>query len=193
MNRGKKVIVAVTGASGAIYARQILDKLLNLGDQVEEVALIVSSNGKKVWEYELDNADYIQYPVNKFENDDFFSPCASGSSNYSAMVVIPCSMGTLGRISNGISDNLICRSADVMLKERRTLIVVPRESPLSLVHLRNMKLFAQAGGIICPANPSFYFKPGSIEELISTFTDRVLQLAGFNLQTQKWQEKCNKE
>ncbi|MDP4224940.1 MAG: UbiX family flavin prenyltransferase [Bacteroidota bacterium] len=181
-----KIIVGITGASGAIYARNLLEQLGKFSDQLEEVSVIFSENAKKVWSYELDSDSSQSLPFPVYENTDFFAPMASGSARFDAMIICPCSMGTLGKIAHGIADNLIVRSADVMLKERRKLILVPRECPYNLIHLENMKSITLAGGIIAPANPSFYSKPGSIEELVGTVTHRVLELAGFSLETYRW-------
>lgn len=182
----KKVAVAVTGASGSVYAKVLLDTLVKLKDQIEEVSVVYSANAKTVWQLELGNEDYTTYPFRVFEKNDFMSPIASGSSNYGALIVCPCSMGTLGRIANGISDDLVTRAADVMLKERRKLILVARETPLNLIHISNMKIITEAGGIICPATPSFYSKPKTLEDIAATVTNRVLELAGFELNTFRW-------
>jgi polyprenyl P-hydroxybenzoate and phenylacrylic acid decarboxylases len=123
----KKIVVGITGASGAIYAKSLLEKLTSLSNL--QVAVVMSENAKTVWEYELENKDYEQYRVQYFATNDFMAPFASGSSSYQALVICPCSMGTIGRIAAGISDNLITRCADVMLKERRSLICVARDTP----------------------------------------------------------------
>jgi len=185
----RKLIVAVTGASGAIYAKNLLDKLLKLKDKVSKVALLLSNNGKSVWKHELGNESYANYPYQQFDVNDFFAPVASGSCDFSSMVIIPCSMGTLGRIANGASDNLIIRAADVMLKEKRKLILVTRETPLNLIHIENMKKITLAGGVILPASPSFYSKPNTIEELVNTITERVLSLVGIEDERYKWGDK----
>jgi 4-hydroxy-3-polyprenylbenzoate decarboxylase len=117
---------------------------------------------------------------------DFTAPFASGSGQYKTMITIPCSMGTLGRIASGISNDLITRAADVILKERRKLICVVRDTPFNLIHIRNMETITLAGGIICPASPSFYSKPKTLEEVAATVVDRVLDLAGFNISTFRW-------
>ena len=182
----KKVAVAVTGASGSVYAKVLLDTLVKLKDQIEEVSVVFSANAKTVWQLELGNEDFEKYPFRVYEKNDFMSPIASGSSNYGVLIICPCSMGTLGRIANGISDDLVTRAADVMLKERRKLILVARETPLNLIHITNMKSVTEAGGIICPATPSFYSKPKTIEELAATVTNRVLELAGFELNAFRW-------
>jgi 4-hydroxy-3-polyprenylbenzoate decarboxylase len=181
-----KIVIAITGASGAIYAKQVLDKLLAMKGQWDELAVIMTENAKAVWKTELANEDYEQYAVNFYSQGDFNAPFASGSGQYNIMIVIPCSMGTLGRIAAGISNDLITRAADVVLKERRKLICVARDTPYNLIHIRNMETITLAGGIICPATPSFYSKPATIEELAATVTDRVLDLAGFDISTFRW-------
>ena len=120
------------------------------------------------------------------KTDDFNAPFASGSGQFDTMIIIPCSMGTLGRIASGISNDLISRAADVILKERRKLICVVRDTPYNLIHIRNMETITLAGGIICPAAPSFYSKPTSIEQVAATVVDRVLDLAGFDIKTFRW-------
>jgi 4-hydroxy-3-polyprenylbenzoate decarboxylase len=182
----KKIAIGITGASGAIYAKVLLDKLLALPEV--EVALVMSQNAKDVWKYELNNEDYSKLPVKVYDILDYFAPFASGSSSYEAFVICPCSMGTLGRIANGISDNLICRAADVMLKERRKLICVVRDTPYNLVHIENMKRATEAGAIICPASPSFYSLPKNFEELAGTVVDRVISLLGIDIKTFRWSE-----
>jgi flavin prenyltransferase len=187
MNK-KKVIVGITGASGSVYAKLLLEKLTYLSDQTESVGLVMSDNARKVWEHELGNDSYRDFSFTCFEKNDFNAPFASGSARYETMIICPCSMGTLARIASGISNDLITRAADVILKERRRLILVTRDTPLSLIHINNMKTLSEAGGIICPASPSFYSRPRTIEELASTVVDRVLDLAGFELKTFRWNE-----
>lgn len=182
-----KVAVGVTGASGAIYAKVLLERLSQMKDSVE-VSVVMSDNAATVWEHELGNKDYKQLPFTFRDKNDFMAPFASGSSSYSALIICPCSMGTLGRIAGGISNDLITRAADVMLKERRKLICVVRETPYNLVHLRNMTTVTEAGGIICPATPSFYSQPQTIEEVADTVIQRVLQLAGFDPNGYRWGE-----
>ncbi|OIP05531.1 MAG: 3-octaprenyl-4-hydroxybenzoate carboxy-lyase [Bacteroidetes bacterium CG2_30_32_10] len=182
----KKIIVGVTGASGAIYAKSLINKLQTIDNQVDDCGIIFSENAKKVWEYELGNKYYHQFPYKIYAPDDFFAPFASGSAKYDAMIICPCTMGTLGRISNGISNDLLTRAADVMLKEKKKLILVTREMPFNLIHIENLKKITLAGGIICPASPSFYSKPSTIDELIDTVIDRVLDLAGFDISTFRW-------
>jgi 4-hydroxy-3-polyprenylbenzoate decarboxylase len=191
MNR--KIIVAVTGASGAIYAKLLLDKLQQLNSQVQEVGVVMSDNAKEVWRVELDNEDYKNYPFKFYSKTDFNAPFASGSARFDTMVVVPCSMGTLGRIAGGISDDLISRAADVILKERRKLILVARDAPLNLIHIRNMETVTLAGGIICPAVPSFYSKPTTIEEVAMTVVSRVIDLIGLDSESYRWGSQRNPE
>jgi 4-hydroxy-3-polyprenylbenzoate decarboxylase len=187
-----KILLAITGASGAIYSKLILEKLLAAKDQWQEISVVMSKNAKEVWKTELGNEEYTNYPVNFFEKFDFNAPFASGSAKYNIMIVAPCSMGTLGRIANGISDDVITRAADVILKERRKLILMVRETPYNLIHIQNMEKVATAGGIICPATPSFYSRPQTIEEVAYTVVDRILDLAGINIATYRWGEKNKK-
>jgi 4-hydroxy-3-polyprenylbenzoate decarboxylase len=190
MNHSKiKLIVGVTGASGAIYAKVLLDSLLQYKDQLQEVAVLFSDTAKGVWTYELGDSDYTKLPYSFYEKDDFYSPVASGSAGFDSMIICPCSMGTLGRIAAGISNDLMTRAADVMLKERRKLILVARETPLSLIHINSMKTITEAGGIICPAMPSFYSKPDTMERLAATVTNRALTLAGIKVDGFRWGEK----
>ncbi len=184
-----KIAVAVTGASGSIYSKVLLDKLQQLKGQVAEVSLVWSDNAFTVWQHELGNGDYKKYPFKVWDKNDFMAPFASGSSSYSALIICPCSMGTLGRIAGGISNDLVTRAADVMLKERRKLICVVRETPYNLVHLKNMTTVTEAGGIVCPATPSFYSKPANIEEVAYTVIHRVLQLSGLQVDGYRWNEK----
>jgi 4-hydroxy-3-polyprenylbenzoate decarboxylase len=184
-----KVIVAITGASGSIYAKVLLARLQVLNDQVEEVGVVMSDNAKQVWEFEMGDSDYKKIPFRFFGKSDFNAPFASGSARFNTMIICPCSMGTMARIATGISNDLITRAADVILKERRKLILVTRDTPLSLIHINNMKTVTEAGGIICPASPSFYSHPKNFDDLASTVVDRVLDLAGFQLSTFRWNEK----
>jgi flavin prenyltransferase len=181
-----KIAVAVTGASGAIYARLLLDKLLLLKAQWTEVSVVLTENARQVWATELENDDYQKYPFRFFDQQDFQAPFASGSGQYGVMIIIPCSMGTMGRIATGVSSDLITRAADVMLKERRRLICVVRENPYNLIHIRNMETVTMAGGIICPASPSFYSKPKTLEEAAATVVDRVIDLANLDSSSFRW-------
>ncbi|MFM2362755.1 MAG: hypothetical protein RLZZ316_1657 [Bacteroidota bacterium] len=184
-----KIVVAVTGASGAIYAKLLIDKLFAIKDQWHELSLVFTPNAKEVWKTELGNDAYNNYPVKFYEQNNFLAPFASGSGNYNIMLIAPCSMGTLGRIATGISNDLITRAADVVLKERRKLICLVRETPYNLIHIKNMETVTMAGGIICPATPSFYSRPKTIEEAVATVTDRVLDLSGLAINTYRWGNK----
>ncbi len=178
----RKIVVAVTGVSGKV----LFKKLLEIKDQLDEIALVFSANAQEIWKYELNEDFKPVYPFKLYRKDDFYAPFASGSSTFNTMIISPCSMGTLGRIAHGISDDLITRAADVMLKERRKLILVPRETPFSLIHIENMKTITLAGGIICPAIPSFYSNPETIEQAVETVVERILNLAGFNIDSFRW-------
>lgn len=182
----QKIVVAITGASGSIYAKLLLTKLLQMKAQVAELSLVMTDNAKQVWETELGDGSYGTFNVKQYSKNDFTAPFASGSGQYNTMIIIPCSMGTLGRIANGISDDLITRAADVILKERRKLICVARETPYSLVHIKNMEAITLAGGIICPATPSFYSKPSTVEEVAATVVDRVIDLCGLQHTSFRW-------
>jgi len=181
-----KIVVAVTGASGSIYAKILLDKLVALKAQWDAVSVVMTENAKEVWRTELGNESYQDHTLPFFSQKDFSAPFASGSGKYNTMILIPCSMGTLGRIATGISSDLITRAADVVLKERRKLICVVRDTPYNLIHIRNMETVTLAGGIICPATPSFYSRPSTIEEVAATVVDRVLDLAGLDISTFRW-------
>ncbi len=184
-----KIVVAITGASGSVYSKLLLKKLCDIKDQWSALGIVITDNAKTIWQTELGNDSYSTFDADYYTKHDFMAPFASGSGNYDTMIIIPCSMGMLGRIAAGISDDLISRAADVILKERRKLICVIRETPYSLVHLRNMETVTLAGGIICPATPSFYSKPQTIEDAASTVVDRVLDLAGLYINTFRWGEK----
>jgi len=205
----RKIIVAITGASGAIYAVKLLERLRGLPgagamqaeDQQEqaehsrrvpeppaEIAVILTGNAEEIMHYETGTGYTPSGNEKLWNNNDFNAPFASGSSSYDTMIICPASMGMVGRIAHGVSDDLITRAADVMLKERRRLILVPRETPYSLIHINNMKLLTEAGAVICPATPSFYSRPQTIDELVMTVIDRVLTLAGFNIETYRWNE-----
>jgi len=181
-----KIVVAITGASGSVYAKLLLEKLQAIKEQWDELAIVMTENAKQVWETELGNEDYKSLPLKSYSTTDFTAPFASGSGKFNTMIIVPCSMGTLGRIATGVSNDLITRAADVILKERRKLICVIRDTPYNLIHIRNMETITLAGGIICPATPSFYSKPSTIEEAAMTVVDRVLDLAGLDIKTFRW-------
>lgn len=182
-----KIVVAVTAASGAIYARQLVEQL-NACECVERIALIFSDKAQAVAA-----AEGVEIPLSDkttlYETNDMFASPASGSARWDAMVVIPSSVGTIGRVASGISQTLIERAADVMLKERRRLIFVVRETPLSLIHLRNMTTLTEAGAVILPAAPSFYSRPHDIEALCRTVVERVVALLGIDAPHYEWGEE----
>ena len=183
-----KIIVAIGGSSGSIYAKILLDRLKVIVNQTEAIGVVMSDNAIYNWELEIGPWSKDEYPFTFYNKMDFMAPFASGSAKYEVMLICPCSMGLLGRIAAGISTDLTTRAADVILKERRKLIVVTREMPLSLIHIRNMETVTLAGGIICPATPSFYGKPSTIEEVAGTVIDRVLDLSGLDWKSNRWGE-----
>lgn len=183
-----KIIVAIGGSSGSIYAKILLDRLKVIVNQTEAIGVVMSDNAIYNWELEIGPWSKDEYPFTFYNKMDFMAPFASGSAKYEVMLVCPCSMGLLGRIAAGISTDLTTRAADVILKERRKLIVVTREMPLSLIHIRNMETVTLSGGIICPATPSFYGKPSTIEEVAGTVIDRVLDLSGLDWHSFRWGE-----
>lgn len=186
MQHNRKIVIAITGASGAVYPQRLIHKLLRIKEQWSALAVVATDNAKEVWRIETGEFFTEQNGVDYYHKNDFSAPFASGSGKYDTMIIIPCSMGTLGRVANGISNDLIARAADVILKERRKLICVVRETPYNLIHIKNMEKIVLAGGITCPATPSFYSVPKSIEEVIDTVVDRVLDLAAFDIKTYRW-------
>jgi flavin prenyltransferase len=184
----KKIAIAITGASGSIYAKLLLQKLEQLKEQITELSLVITDNAKQVWQTELGDDNYNNFTARYFSTKDFTAPFASGSAKYDALIICPCSMGTLGRIASGVSNDLITRGADVMLKERKKLILVIRDTPYNLIHIRNMETVTLAGGIICPASPSFYSKPQTIEQAAATVVDRVIDLVGLEHKSFRWSE-----
>jgi 4-hydroxy-3-polyprenylbenzoate decarboxylase len=174
----RKIVVGITGASGAPYAKRVLSVLAARTDV--EVGVCISSTAPEVWQLECggDLRESIPFPL--WGIRDFKAPFASGSAGWHGMIIVPCSMGTAARIAHGISDTLLTRAADVMLKERRTLVVVPRETPLSVIHLENLTTLARAGAVVMPAMPSFYGKPQSIDALLDTVVGRALDQLGLD-------------
>lgn len=181
-----KLVVAVSGATGAPYARKLLDFLAEHGPAAGVTAdLVFTTTGKQVWAQEIGGAP--RYPFKTWSNMDFTAPFASGSSQYDAMVVIPCSAGALSRIAYGLSIDLVGRAADVMLKERKRLLLVLRETPLSLVHARAITQVIEAGAVVMPASPSFYSGARTVDELVGTVVARVLDRLGLpNDLMQRW-------
>jgi 4-hydroxy-3-polyprenylbenzoate decarboxylase len=173
-----KILVAVTGASGAIYAKRLLDALsvAHESDSTLEVVVCFSTNGRVVWQHEIGGEP--SHGFREFANDDFACSFASGSALWHAVVAVPCSVGRVGRIAGGMADDLIARAADVALKERRKLILVVRETPLSLIHLENLLTVARAGAIVLPAAPSFYTRPTTVDAVVDTVVARVLDQLG---------------
>lgn len=182
----QNIILAITGASGSLYAKLLVRELQKYQDQLGQVACLFSKNATGIWQHELGEKPDLPSFIKRYKLNDFHSPLASGSSDYNTMIVCPCSMGTLGRIAAGTSDDLLLRAADVMLKEKRKLILVARETPFSLIHLRNMTTLAEAGATIIPAIPSFYSKPGTVEELAMTVVERILVHAGIKGDRFEW-------
>lgn len=180
-----KIIVAVTGASGSLYAQRLFDRLHELRSQIDEVCVVFSQTAKDVWQCEMPSTPNL-YDFMEYADTDFFAPIASGSAKYDAMVVCPCSVGTMGRIAHGTAETLVTRAADVMLKERRKLILAVRETPFSLIHIKNMELITLAGGIICPANPSFYSRPQAVADVCDTVIDRIIDLLGLENNCFRW-------
>ena len=180
-----RVVVAITAASGAIYARQLL-KMLIESAEVERIALIYSENAQAVVAHEGEEMPSCSEKIELFANDNLFASPASGSACWDAMVVVPSSVGTIGRVASGVSQTLIERAADVMLKERRRLIFVVRETPYSLIHLRNMTTLTEAGAVILPATPSFYSRPQDIDALCRTVTERVMAMLGLSGERYEW-------
>lgn len=180
----KKIVIAVTGASGSIYAQRLLQRLATFPDI--EVGVVLSSNAADVWQHELGTPPEIPFPV--YNLRDYRAPFASGSAQYGHMVIVPCSMGTLGRIAAGISDDLIGRAADVVLKERRQLICVVRDTPLNLIHIENMRTLTLAGGTILPAVPSFYSHPQTVEAVADTVVFRIIDQLGLDSGSFRWGE-----
>ena len=182
-----KLLVAITGASGALYAQRLLD---NLDARRHELHVVLSHYAHQVIAEELPGGLRLPEGARSHALKSMNAPFASGSNPPDAMVVIPCTMGTLGRIAHGYSEDVLLRAADVVLKEKRKLILVPRETPLSLVHLKNMELLLLAGATILPANPSFYAGPKTIQEVVDTVVARVLDHLGL---AQKLVARWNEE
>jgi len=172
----KRIIIGITGASGSLYARLLAGRLLAAGGV--DLTVIATDNGLKVMRYE-DNADWLRDPrITLCDNGDLFAAPASGSARFEAMAVVPASMGTVGRLAAGAGDGLLARAADVMLKERRRLVVCPREAPLHTIHLRALTALSECGAVICPLAPPFYTRPADIEALCGAVVDRLCALLG---------------
>lgn len=186
----KNLIVAITGAGGALYAKTLLQLLPDLQQegQIYKVGIVLSKNAYNVWKWEFgeDFSTPKALRCSIYLDDDFFAEMASGSGTYSDMLICPCSMGTLARIANGISDSLITRAADVMLKERRCLVLAIRETPLNLIHLRNMTQLTEAGAIVAPLSPGLYDKPQDLNELAQTMVKKLLSLINISTDAYRW-------
>ncbi len=183
-----RVIVAITAASGAIYARQVVELLL-ADASVEKIAIIYSRNARDVVAYEGVSIPESDRRVVICDNDDMFASVASGSAEWDSMVIVPCSVGTASRIAMGLSDSLIGRAADVMLKERRRLLLVVRETPLSLIHLRNLTALTEAGAIVMPASPSYYNRASTIDDLAMSVSRRAVSMIGCAGGVEPWEGK----
>jgi len=182
----KKIVLGISGASGSIYAKRLMEKLSSVNDL--DVGVVMSPNAILNWEIEIGKFDPDFFPFTFYDKDDFDAPFASGSAGYKYMIVAPCSMGTLSKIACGHSNDLMTRAADVILKEKRKLILVCRETPLSLIHIDNMRQVTLAGGMIMPASPSFYSQPQNIEDMVDTVVDRVIDQCDINQETYRWGE-----
>ena len=194
MSTPTRVILGITGASGVLYGLRSLEKLVHLADEIQVIA---SANVQDIIRTELDDhaptIEAFLEQLGTFKADvhvcnpkSYFEPPASGSYRHCGMLIAPCSMGTLGRIAAGTSDDLMCRAADVCLKERRKLVLLARETPLSLIHLRNMTAVTEAGAIVLPACPSFYHKPSTLVDAIDTVVDRALAQLGLPTASKEW-------
>jgi 4-hydroxy-3-polyprenylbenzoate decarboxylase len=188
----RKIVVGITGASGAPYARRLLallEERVRVRDDVE-IGVCMSQTAPEVWRVECggDLRDSIGFPI--WGARDYGAPFASGSAGWHAMAIVPCSMGTAARVAHGISDTLLTRAADVMLKERRTLVVVPRETPLSVIHLENLASLARAGAVVLPAMPSFYGGPATLEQALDTVVARLMDHLGLDHDlVRRWGER----
>ena len=187
----RKIVVGITGASGAIYARSVVEALLSArAREPIAIAAVLSRTAPEVWTHELGSelrGWLASKDVPVFDGRDYRAPFASGSAGWDAMVIVPCSMSTLAKVAHGLSDDLLTRAADVMLKERRRLVLVPRETPLSVIHIENMLSVARAGAVMLPAVPSFYGKPTTIDEVVGTVVARVLDHLGVqNDHARRW-------
>lgn len=181
----EKIIVGITGASGSVYGYKLIQRLLTL-PEVTEIAVVFSATGRQVWDFELNLPLPEHDKIKVYRPDDLFAPPASGSAAYSAMIIAPCSMGSCGKLASGVSDNLLTRAADVMLKEKRPLVLMFRESPLSRVHLQNLLNLSDAGAIIAPASPFFYHHPQTQDDLLDALVSRLICWAGLGEPDVKW-------
>jgi 4-hydroxy-3-polyprenylbenzoate decarboxylase len=180
-----KLVIAATGASGTLYLHRLLHQI---DAAAHEVHLVMSSHAKQVAAQEMDGFD-VPARIEQHADNDLNVPFVSGSSRFDAMVVVPCSMATMGRIASGCSDSALLRAADVFLKERRKLIIVPRETPWNLIHARNVVTLLEAGAVVLPAVPSFYSRPASVADVVDTVVWRILDQLGLpSSRAYRWQE-----
>jgi len=178
-------ILAITGASGSIYAQKMIE-ILAQQNKPHRIRIIFSEQGEKVWNFEVNQKIPTCEEIKILSNQDLFADIASGSSGYDRMLILPCSMGTLGRIANGISSDLITRAADVMLKEKKRLILCVREAPYNRIHLENMLKANIAGADIFPLSPFFYNHPLSLEDSIKTLANRIADFAELDSDSYTW-------
>ena len=189
----KSLVIGISGASGSPYAKRLIDILQADPRLGVDISIVVSSTAQEVWEHEV-GGQIEDLGLKVYGGRDYTAPFASGSSVCDAMVIVPCSMSCVARIAYGISDNLLTRAADVVLKERRKLVLVPRETPYSSVHLENMLKLSQLGATVLPASPSFYGKPDSIEAVLDTVVGRLLDHLGFDHKlVKRWGPDINLE
>lgn len=181
----RSIAIGIAGASGSIYAKDLIIKL-KAASAPAQLHIIMSDNAKINWELELPGEKIEDFGIPVYDNRNFNAPSASGSAMVDTLVICPCSMGLIGRIAHGISDDVLSRAADVILKEKRKLILVFREMPLSSIHLRNLTILSDAGAIICPAAPSFYQNTITIQDIVSTVTSRIIDHMGFEQTTYRW-------
>lgn len=181
-----KIVIAATGASGTIYLQRLLEQIDSKANQVH---LIMSGHAKQVAKEEV-GAFKVAKTISQHAENDLNVPFVSGSARFDAMVIVPCSMATLGRIASGSSDSALLRAADVFLKERRKLIIVPRETPWNLIHARNVVTLLEAGAVVLPAIPSFYARPKSVMDVVDTVVNRILDQIGLpNPKAYRWKDK----
>ncbi len=176
-----RIVIGVTGASGQVYAKKVIEKISKMPEVELDIAF--TDTGMQVFMDETgENVDVFRALSNVkiIDNHGYYNRNASGSNAADAMIIVPCTMGTVGRIANGTTSDLISRIAEVQLKERRRLVIVPRETPYSLIHLRNLQTLTEAGAIIAPASPSFYSNPSSLDDLTDQFADRIIAIAGIS-------------
>lgn len=184
-----KLVLGITGASGSVYAKSTIEALL--AARVRP-SVVLSSTAPEVWTQEMDG-DLREYlaarDVPVFAGRDYRAPFASGSAQWDAMAIVPCSMSTIAKVAHGISDDLLTRAADVMLKERKKLVLVARETPLSAIHLENMLAVTRAGAVVLPAMPSFYHRPSTVDEVVFTVVARILDHVGVEHRATRWGDK----